>query len=552
MARTIVIVGGVAGGASAAARLRRLDEEAEIILLERDGYISFANCGLPYYLGGVIPKREHLLLQTPESMAKRFRIDVRIQSEVTAVDAAAKRVTVRDRMDGTTYDLPYDELVLSPGARPVKPPVPGADLPGVFTLRNMEDCDAIKQWIGTAKPRRALIVGAGFIGLEMMENLAHAGIQTVVVEMAPQVLTPLDGEMAAILHRHIKEKGLDLRLNTGLEAIEKDPSGGLVCRLTGGVTVAADMALVSVGVRPDNALAVAAGLELGLNGSIKVDEGMRTSDPHIYAVGDAISVTDFVTGKEAVVPLAGPANRQGRIVANKLAGRQGRYTGTQGTLACKVFEYTAGATGNNERQLRQAGMAYEKVYLHPGSHAGYYPGAETISMKLLFSPENGKILGAQAVGKSGVDKRIDVLATAIRAKMTVHDLEELELSYAPPFSSAKDPVNMAGFIAANVLKKDFRQLFVDEIPGLNPAKDFLVDVRTLKEFNAGTIPGAAHIPLHELRGRLGEFPKDKRIVVFCQVGLRGYVANRILTQRGFADTVNLSGGYQSWEQVYGG
>lgn len=551
MTRTVVIVGGVAGGASTAARLRRLDENVEIILLERTGYISFANCGLPYYLGGVIKKRENLLLQTPESMGIRFKIDVRVNTEVTAIRPKEKRVSVKNGLSGETYDLAYDELVLSPGAFPMRPPFPGADLPEVFTLRNMEDCDAIKAYLDRAKPGRALVVGGGFIGVEMMENLAHAGVKVTLAELANQVLTPLDPEMAAILHHEIKEKGVDLRLGVGLEAIEKK-GDGLHCRLTGGNSVTVDMVLLCVGVKPDNALARAAGLELEASGAIKTDTCMRTSDPHIYAVGDAVSVKHFITGRQAVIPLAGPANRQGRITANNLAGRREEYTGTQGTLACKVFEYTAAATGCNEKELVREGIAYDKVYLHPGSHAGYYPGAEVLAMKVLFSKPEGKVLGAQAVGKDGADKRIDVLATAIRAGMTVFDLETLELSYAPPFSSAKDPVNMAGFIAANVLKGDVEQFFVSDLPSLDPDKDFLVDIRTVGEYKKGTVPGAVNIPLDEIRDRLDEFPKDKRTVILCLAGLRGYLGCRILTLNGFTDVVNVSGGYISWEQQNNG
>lgn len=548
MTKTIVIVGGVAGGASAAARLRRLDEAVTIILLERSGHISFANCGLPYYLGGIIQKRDSLLLYTPESFGKRFRIDVRVNTEATAIRPRERRLSVKNLLNGETYELAYDELLLSPGAFPVRPPLPGADLPEVFTLRNIEDCDRIKAYLVNVKPAKALVVGGGFTGLEMVENLAHAGVGITLAEMADQVLPPLDREMAVILHRDIKDKGVDLRLGVGLASIEKT-GGNLLCRLSNGDTVTVNAVFLCIGVKPENSLAKEAGLELESNGGIKTDEHMRTSDPHIYALGDAVSVKHFITGKQVLVPLAGPANRQGRLAADNLVGRAQTYTGTQGTFACKVFEYTAAATGCSEKELKREGIACNKVYLHPRSHAGYYPGAQPLSMKLLFSPADGKILGAQIIGKESADKRIDVLATAIRAGMTVFDLERLELAYSPPYSSAKDPVNMAGFIAANVLRGDLQQLSCDELESLDPTRDFLVDIRTVKEYEKGSIPGAVNIPLDDLRDRLHEFPKNKRIIIFCQVGSRGYLGYRILVQSGFTDVTNLCGGYKSWESA---
>jgi NADPH-dependent 2,4-dienoyl-CoA reductase/sulfur reductase-like enzyme/rhodanese-related sulfurtransferase len=551
MPGTIVIVGGVAGGASAAARLRRLDEDAEIIILERGGYISFANCGLPYYLGGVIKRRENLLLQTPESMFERFRIDVRVHSEVTAVNAQEKKITIHHLPDGKTYTLQYDKLILSPGAAPVRPPVPGVNMPGVFTLRNLEDCDNIKEYLINVKPQTALVAGVGLIGIEMIENFVLMGITTTAVDIAPQVLSQLDSEIAVVIQRHIESKGVAVRLGLGLAGIEKNIDGRLLCRLSNNEAVIADIVLLSAGVRPDSAPARSAGLALDARGAIRVDERMRTSDPHIHAVGDAVSVRDFVTGRHAPVPMAGPANRQGRIVADILAGRDGHYGGTQGTMVCKVFDYTAGCTGSNERMLNNAGIAYDKVYLHPASHASYYPDPHPLSVKLLFSPADGRILGAQAVGREGVDKRIDIFAVALRAGMSVYDLAALELSYAPPYSSAKDPVNMAGFIAVNVLNADLKQIFIEDLAGLHPESDFLADVRTPKEYIRGSIPGATNIPLDTMRDRLDEFPKNKRIILFCQVGLRGYIAYRILCRHGFDNVVNLSGGYQSWQPVYG-
>lgn len=546
----VIIVGGVAGGASAAARLRRLDEQAEIILFERGEYISFANCGLPYYIGGTIKKRNKLLLQTPKSMKERFNVDVRVQCAVTGIDPERKVATVLDIASGETYEESYDKLVLSPGAAPMRPEFPGSMLPNVFTLRNMNDCDAIKDYLTAAKPGKALVVGGGFIGVEMVENLVHAGIEVTAIELADQVLAPLDNEMACMVHGEMRANGVDLRLSTGLEAIEQD-GDGLLCTLSDGDRVATDLVLLAIGVRADNMLAKQAGLALDIKGAIQVDEHMQTSHPDIYAVGDAVAVSDFVSGQKAVLPLAGPANRQGRMVADLINGREATYEGTQGTMICKVFALSAGATGNNEKQLKASGRAYDKVYVHPGSHAGYYPGAETLSIKLLFDPESGAILGAQAVGKEGVDKRIDVLATAMRGRMTVQDLESLELCYAPPFSSAKDPVNMAGFTACNVMKGDLRQVFIEDLKDLDPEKDLLVDIRTQSEYDAGTIDNAILIPLDAIRDRLDQFPKDKRVVIFCRAGLRGYVGYRILVQNGITNVYNLSGGYLTWEPVYG-
>ncbi len=549
MAAKVIIVGGVAGGASAAARLRRLDEDAEIILVEQGEYVSFANCGLPYYIGGTIARRDKLLVQTPEALKARFHIDVRIFSQVLAIHPEKKTVVIREVTTGQTYEESYDQLILSPGASPMRPDFPGAHLPNVFTLRNLPDTDRIKTFLTEQKPQRALVVGSGFIGVEMIENLTEAGVQVTAVELSPQVLPPLDPEMAAIVQRGMSAHGVELLLGVGLEGIEQRDDG-LECILSDGTRKSTDMVLLSIGVRPDNVLAREAGLELGPNGSIAVDEYLRTSQPDIYAVGDAIAAEHFVLGGKAVVPLAGPANRQGRLAADNLSGRPGVYSGTLGTAVVKVFDLVAGATGANEKQLRSAGRAYDKVYIHPNSHAGYYPGGATLSMKLLFDPADGKILGAQAVGADGVDKRIDVLATALRAGLTVFDLEQLELSYAPPFSSAKDPVNMLGFTAANVIKKDFTQCFIEDLASMDPEREVLVDIRTPAEYAQGTIGNAVNIELDAIRDRLDEFPKDKRLVLFCRAGLRGYVGCRILSQRGF-DVANLSGGYLTWWPVYG-
>ena len=549
MAKKVIIIGGVAGGASAAARLRRLDESADIILLERSGQVSFANCGMPYYIGGVIEDRDELLLQTPQSLYARFRIDVRVHSEALEIHPEEKTVLIRDLLSGSTYTESYDSLVLSPGAAPVRPPLPGASLPQVFTLRNMEDCDAVKAFLLQKAPGSALVVGGGFIGLEMAENLSHIGVSVTLAELSDQVMAPLDADMAAYLHKHLISQGVKLLLGTGLECIRQE-NDCLVCQLSGNQTCTADMVILAVGVTPDSHLAAKAGLDLGARGGIMVDQHLCTSAPGVYAVGDAVLTEDFVLKEASLIPLAGPANRQGRIVADVIAGRDTVYQGTLGTSICRVFRLTAGSTGKNEKQLKKAGISYGKVYTHPSDHAGYYPAASIMHLKLLFCPESGHILGAQAVGTNGVDKRLDVLATAIYAGLTVEDLEMLELAYAPPFSAAKDPVNLAGFVASNVRRGDLEQIFPEDVDTLALEDNtFLVDVRTPKEFSSGTIPGAMNIPVDELRDRLGELPQDKHLLIFCRVGLRGYVACRILTQRGFHAS-NLSGGYLSWAATH--
>lgn len=541
----ILIVGGVAGGASAAARLRRISEQHEIILFEKGEHISFANCGLPYYVGDVIREKEHLLVQTPEAMSRRFNLDIRIFNEVTAIDAANKELEVVDLRAGRTYRESYDKLILSPGALPIKPAVPGLDSSPVFTMRNIPDTYAIKDFIDTRHPGKAIVVGGGFIGIELAENLAERGLKVTVIEMANQVMGPIDFEMAAFVHQHLKDKGIEVYLNDGITSVRTVGTSTLVT-LKSQVQLKTDMIVLGIGVTPDNKLAQSAGLALGERGGIKVDQHLKTSNPDIYAVGDAIEVMDYVNGNPTQIPLAGPANKQGRIAANHICQIADEYAGTQGTSVLKVFDLTVSSTGNNEKTLKRFGIPYQKSYTHSLSHAGYYRGATPISLKLLFSPTDGKILGAQAVGHAGVEKRIDVIATSIRAGMTVHDLEKLELSYAPPYSSAKDPVNMAGYVAANIVKRDCQVIHWDEISQLDPAKSLLIDVRTPAEFHLGTIEGAINIPLDDLRSRMAEIPKNKEVILFCQVGLRGYLAYRILIQNAYQYIRNLSGGYKTY------
>lgn len=538
MSKKIIIVGGVAGGASAAARLRRLDENAQIIMIERGGYISFANCGLPYYIGGTIKEREKLLVQTEEGMEKRFNIDIRVNSEVIKIDKDKKEVEISS--EGKTYRESYDYLILSPGAKPVVPPIPGIERKEIMTLRNMEDVDRIKSYVDNKKPKSAAVIGSGYVGVEVAENLKHLGMDVVLIEAMDQILGVFDIEMARILEKHVVENGIKLITKDAVEKFEGEEKVEIV--LKSGRRFSTDMVILSVGVKPENTLAKEAGLVLGERGGIKVDEHMRTSDPYIYAVGDAVEVKDYVTGIDTLIPLAGPANKQGRIAADNMCGRNSIYKGTQGSAILKVFDLTAASTGSNEKTLKRLGIPYLKSYTISASHAGYYPGAFTMQIKLLFSPETGKILGAQIVGKEGVDKRIDVLAEAIRHNLTVYDLEELELSYAPPYSSAKDPVNMAGYVASNILKGDMKVIHWDEIDKINKDEYFILDVRTPVEFQAGHIEGAVNIPVDELRGRLNEIPKNKKILEYCKIGLRGYIAYRILSQNGF-NAFNLSGGY---------
>ena len=541
----VVIVGGVAGGASAAARLRRLDENAEIIILERGEYISFANCGLPYYIGEVIKKRDNLVVQSPESMKERFNLDVRILNEVKNIDTEKKQVDIYDIKNNKNYQESYDKLILSPGAVPIKPPVKGFDSPNVFTLKDIPDTLAIKNFVDEHNPKSAVVVGAGFIGMELVENLHRRGIAITIVELAEQVLAPLDQEMASLIHQHLKEKKVEFYLNDEVKEVEHQEEFSLV-KLGSGREIKTDMVLIGIGVRPEVTLAKISGLEIGERGGIKVDRFLKTSNPDIYAVGDAIEVVDYINGNPTLIPLAGPANKQGRIVANNICGIAEEYEGTQGTSILKVFDITVAATGNNEKLLKRCNIPYEKSFTHSSSHAGYYPEALPLSVKLLFSPDSGIILGAQIVGYDGVDKRIDVIATAIRAGMTVYDLEKLELAYAPPYSSAKDPVNMAGYVASNILKGDSVIIHWHDIKKLDREKSILIDVRTPEEYSLGTIEGAKNIPVDELRNRLSEFPQDREIIVFCQVGLRAYIASKILRQKRYKNVKNLSGGYKTY------
>lgn len=542
----VLIVGGVAGGASAATRLRRLDEKAHIILFEKGPYISYANCGLPYYIGGEIKERENLLVTKPALLRGRFGVDVRTDSEVVAIDRQAKTVTVKNHQTGETYKESYDKLLLSPGASPKKPDWEGVNLPGIFTIRNVPDTCAVDDFIRETGAKRAAVVGGGFIGVEMAENLTARGLSVTLMEYQEQVLPPLDPEMAAIVHTHLRQNGVNLALGTAVSGFEKTGTGILV--KTGKGDLETDLVILSVGVAPDSGLAKEAGLELGIGGSIAVNDNYQTSDPDIYAVGDAIQVRSRLTGQDTLLPLAGPANRQGRAAAESILGRKPSHSrDVLGSSILKVFQLTAAGTGLNEKQLKAAGIPYLKTYTHPASHAGYYPGGTPMSLKLLFGPD-GKVFGAQAVGQDGVDKRMDVLATVIRLGGTVYDLQDLELCYAPPYSSAKDPVNMLGFTAANLLNGDMKDFYCEDLAGLDLDKVFLLDCRTPAEFAMGTIPGAVNIPLDELRNRLEELPKDKPVYEFCQVGLRGYIAYRILTQHGF-EVYNLSGGYKSYAQA---
>ena len=538
------IIGGVAGGATAAARLRRIDEQAEIILLEKGKYISYANCGLPYYIGGVIAEREKLLVQTPASFGKRFRIDVRVENEVIAIDPEKKTLTIR-KADGKEYEETYDKLLLSPGANPVKPPLEGIDSEGIFTLRNVEDTDRIKAYITDKQVKRAVVVGAGFIGLEMAENLHHAGVAVSVVEMGNQVMAPIDFSMAAPIHRHLIEKGVSLYLEEGVTRFRRTEEE-ITVFLKSGKTIPADMVLLSIGVRPATALAQQAGLELGETGGIRVDEHLETSVKDIYAVGDAIEYPHPLTGKPWLNYLANPANRQGRIVADNMAlGNTTSYEGAIGTSIAKVFDMTVASTGLAAKRLKQWGMEYQSSVTHSASHAGYYPDALPLTLKLTFHPKTGKLYGAQCIGYEGVDKRIDQIAGLIKHGGTVYDLMETEHTYAPPFSSAKDPIAIAGYVASNIISGAMPVISWRE---LAEKKDevMLIDTRTPEEFSFGTIPGAVNIPLDEMRDRLSEIPADKPVVLFCAVGLRGYLAQRILIGRGYRNTANLIGGYKTY------
>ena len=540
-----LIIGGVAGGATVAARLRRMDEKANIILFERGKYVSYANCGLPYYIGDTINNREKLFVQTAKGFTDRFRIDIRTEQEVTAIRPDKKEVEIKNLSTGETYTETYDKLVLSPGAEPLRPGIEGIGSKKIFTLRNVPDTDTIKNYVNTENPKRAIVVGGGFIGLEMAENLHDLGIQVDVVEMANQVMAPLDFSMAAIVHRQLTDKGVGLHLEDGVSRFE-EKDGGVTVHLRSGKQIATDMVLLSIGVRPETKLAKDAGLAIGERGGIAVNDYMQTSDADIYALGDAVEVRHLVTGQPALIPLAGPANKQGRIVADNIVfGNKKKYPGSIGTSIAKVFDLTVAAAGANAKLLQRNNIPYISSYTHGASHAGYYPGAVPLSIKILFAPENGKLLGAQIVGFNGVDKRIEMLAQVIQRGGTVHDLAELEHAYAPPYSSAKDPVNMAGFVAENILNKKSRIILWRELAEL-PADTIRIDVRTHDEYKLGTIPGFINIPVDELREHLDELTKEKPIVVTCAVGLRGYLAYRILVQNGFKHVRNLSGGYKTW------
>ena len=541
----LIIVGGVAGGASAAARARRLSENAHIVLFERGPDISFANCGLPYYVGGKITDRSKLIVVTPERMRERYHLDVRIRTSVEAIDRAAKLVRARDLDTGAEYDEPYDKLILATGAAPIRPEIVGADLPGIFTLRDLQDVDRIKERVDPGI-ERAVVVGGGYIGLEMVENLVRRGVTTTLVQSRDQILAPFDREMTTPLLTELVKHGVELLLDEFAESFGLG-DGRLRIELQSGRRLQADLVVIGVGVKPENKLAIDAGLSIGLRGGIRVNEHLQTDDPDIYAVGDAIQVEDFVLGGPTQIPLAGPANRQGRLAANHIFGvRPARYRGTQGTAVVGVFGRTAASTGASEKALKRAGRSYRKVYVHANDHAGYYPGAEPIALKVLFDPADGRILGAQAVGASGVDKRIDVLALAIQLRATVYDLEEAELAYAPQYGSAKDPINMAGFVAAGMLRGEHPQADIEAVLGTPPdRRPFLLDVRTTEEFVAGHIPGAVNIPVDELRRRLGEIAHGREVAAYCQVGQRGYLATRILLQVGYKAT-NIGGGYKTY------
>ena len=550
----VVIVGGVAGGASCAARLRRLDEKAEILMVERGPYVSYANCGLPYHIGGVIEKESSLLVATEQTFREQFAIDVRTRCEVVGISSKEKTVDLRNVTIGDVATESYDKLVLSPGAASVRPPMPGIDLPGIFSVRTVPDAREIREWIerGSSdstgehmstgfqpldKAKRAVVVGGGYIGLEMAENLVHRGIEVTLVEMLDQVMPPLDPECARLVERHLEKHGVRLALNDAVAGFKQAANGSLEVLAKSGKAHPADIVIMAIGVRPETELAKMAGLEIGQRGGIRVDEHMRTSNPDIFAVGDAVEVKDFVTGQWTLIPLAGPANRQGRIVADVIAGRDSRFRGTQGTSICLVFDAAVASTGVSEKVLVKLGdQDYEKIYLYPNSHAGYYPGAKLLAIKVIFRKSDGRLLGAQVLGQDGVTKRIDSFAMAIQMGCTVYDLEEAELCYAPPFGSAKDPVNFAGMVAANILRGD-----MPVGHWASTEKGFLLDVRNPAELAVEAVAGAVNIPLPELRGRLNELPRDREVLVICRSAQRAYYATRILLQNGFKAR-NISGG----------
>ncbi|MEI8005349.1 MAG: FAD-dependent oxidoreductase [Bacteroidota bacterium] len=553
----VIIVGGVAGGASCAARLRRLDENAEILMVERGPYVSYANCGLPYHVGGSIEKESSLLVATEQLFRNQFSIDCRTNCEAISISPEKKTVELKNHLTGEVTTETYDKLVLSPGAAPIRPPLPGIDLPGVFSVRTVPDARHIREWLDRdtdqadvpnantgidtiSKPKRAVVVGGGFIGLEMVENFMHLGMEVTLIEKLNQVMPPLDPEMACLVERYMVKHGVHLELNDGVAGFRKSVSGSLEVLTESGNIHPADIVILAIGVRPETALAKNAGLEIGKRGGIRVDEHMRTSDPNIFAVGDAVEVKDFVTGKWTLIPLAGPANRQGRIAADVIAGRDARFRGTQGTSICQIFEATIAQTGASEKLLKMVGdNDYEKIYLYPNSHAGYYPGAKMMVIKFLFRKSNGLVLGAQVLGEDGVPKRIDSFAMAIQMGCTIYDLEESELSYAPPYGSAKDPVNFAGMVAADILRGDMPVCHWDCL-----SDGFLLDVRNPQELEVESVPGAFNIPLPQLRSRLGELPREREILVICRSAQRAYYATRILLQNGFR-AKNISGGMLS-------
>ena len=546
--KKILIVGGVAGGASCAARARRLSESAEITIFERGPYVSFANCGLPYYIGNIIKNDDDLIVASKEMFKKRFNINVKTNNEVISIDRANKEIVVKDTVSSNTYTEKYDELVLSPGATPIRPNISGIDLPGIFTVRTIPDSNKVKEWIVKKGVKDAIIVGGGFIGLEMAENLLTKGISVSIVEMLPQLMPPFDPEMVTPLHNHLRSKGISLYLNDPVARFEEAEDDKISVITKTGKSYAADMVILSIGVRPEVKLARDAGLEIGDLGGIRVDNKMRTSDKHIWAIGDAIEVKDFVTGRWTLVPLAGPANREGRLVADAIFGRDVKFRGVQGTSVVGVLGMTLASTGTSEKTLKRINesreeIPYRKVYVNAPNHASYYPGAKEMLIKLLFSPDDGKILGAQAIGFDGVEKRIDVISMAIQKRATVYDLEDAELCYAPPYGAAKDAVNLAGMVAANMLRGDSPTVHWDEV---SKTDAFILDARTKREFEAGHINRAINIPLDELRGRLDELPKDKEIWVYCKAGKRSYFATRILRANGY-DAINISGGYDMYK-----
>ncbi|EQK39112.1 coA-disulfide reductase [[Clostridium] bifermentans ATCC 19299] len=546
MSKKVIVVGGVAGGASTAARLRRLEEDFEIIMFEKGEYISFANCGLPYYIGEVITEREKLIVQTVEAMSDKFNMDIRNLSEVIEIDKENKKVTVKNHKTGETYDESYDVLVLSPGASPIKPPISGInDCNNLFTLRNIPDTDKIKAYVDKDTTKKAVVIGVGFIGIEMAENLVERGIDVTLVEASSQVMAPLDVEMVSTIHEHLIDHGINLILDDGVKEFKNN---GKIVALNSGKEIETDLIILSIGVRPETSIAKDAGLKLNERGAIVVDEYMKTSDENIYALGDAVEILDFVNKKPTMIPLAWPANRQGRLVADNICGKNIKYKGTLGSSVAKIFDYTVATTGNNEKILKRLGIDYEVVHIHPNSSAGYYPGAFPIAYKMIFDKKTGKIYGAQGVGIEGVEKRIDVLATAIKANLTVFDLQDVEPCYAPPYNSAKDPVNMLGYYASNIIEGDIKTIQYHEVEEVLDRGDIVLDVRDEFELATGMIEGSINIPLGSLRKRIDEIPKDKNIYVTCQVGLRGYIACRILTQRGYK-CFNIDGGIKTYSSI---